>query len=70
MDFQTPVFHQVQDSSSVTPANLGFFPTPSLSHNADLEVVLQVIHQECHAVPEAPHDRVALVGPEVLALHL
>lgn len=47
-------------------------PTPSFSSSlgTDLEIVLQIVHQECHVVSQAPLDRVGLVGLEVLALHL
>lgn len=46
--------------------------TPSFSSSlgTDLEIVLQIVHQECHVVSQAPLDRVSLVGLEVLALHL
>lgn len=46
--------------------------TPSFHFpvSTDLKVILKVIHQERHVIPQAPLDGVRLVGFEVLALHL
>ena len=37
---------------------------------SDLQVILEVVHEEGHVVAEPPLDGVGLVGFEVLALHL
>lgn len=52
---QTQAFHQMQgcSPSSITPANLLVFSSYPSFHSSlgtDLEVVLQIIHQECHVV--------------------
>lgn len=36
----------------------------------DLQIVLEIVHKECHVIPQTPLDGISSVGLQVLALHL